>query len=115
MGDAMFYGSGAGKLPTASAVVADIVEIAKHPNKHIPIEWKQDKLELVDFKDFDHKFFVRTSASEDESSSIFGQVDFMTAEGVSNEIGFVTGIMSEAEFEKRSGQLSSVIQVIRVK
>ena len=66
LGDAMFYGSGAGKLPTASAVVADIVEIAKHPNKHIPIEWKQEKLELVDFKDFDHKFFVRTNASENE-------------------------------------------------
>ena len=95
--------------------MADVVEIAKHPDKHIPIEWKQEKLELVDFKDFDHKFFVRTSASEAEVSSIFGQVDFMTAEGVANEIGFVTGIMSEAEFEKRSGQLSSVIQMIRVK
>ena len=115
LGDAMFYGSGAGKLPTASAVVADVVEMAKHPHKHIPIEWKQEKLELVDFKDFDHKFFVRTSASVDEVNSIFGQVDFMTVEGVTNEIGFVTGVMSEAEFEKRSGQLSNMIQMIRVK
>ena len=96
-------------------MVADVVEIAKHPHKHIPIEWKQEKLELVDYKDFDHKFFVRTNASVDEVTSVFGQVDFMTVEGVSNEIGFVTAIMSEAEYEKRAAQLSNVIQMIRVK
>ena len=89
--------------------------IQKHPNKHIPIEWKPEKLELVDFKDFEHKFFVRTSASGDEVTDIFGQVDFMTVEGVANEIGFVTALMSEAEFEKRSARLSNVLQVIRVK
>ncbi|MBQ8280241.1 MAG: homoserine dehydrogenase [Roseburia sp.] len=115
LGDAMFYGSGAGKLPTASAVVADVVEMAKHMHKHIPIEWRQEKLELVDFKDFDHKFFVRTNASADEVTSIFGQVAFMTVEGVSNEIGFVTKVMSEAEFETRASQLSNMIQMIRVK
>ena len=115
LGDAMFYGSGAGKLPTASAVVADIVEMAKHLDKHIPIEWSQEKLELVDFKDFDHRFFVRTNASADEVNDIFGQVDFMTVEGVTNEMGFVTGVMPESEFETRAAQLSSVIQMIRVK
>ena len=39
LGDAMFYGSGAGKLPTASAVVADIVDIVKHTGKHVWIDW----------------------------------------------------------------------------
>ena len=38
LGDAMFYGSGAGKLPTASAVVADVVEMAKNLDKNIPVE-----------------------------------------------------------------------------
>ena len=115
LGDAMFYGSGAGKLPTASAVVADIVEMAKHMDKHIPIEWRPEKLELVDYKDFDHKFFVRTHASQTEVSETFGMVNFVTAEGANNEIGFVTGIMPESEFETRKSKLSDVIQVIRVK
>ena len=43
LGDAMFYGSGAGKLPTASAVVADVVEMAKNLDKNIPIEWSSKK------------------------------------------------------------------------
>ena len=43
LGDAMFYGSGAGKLPTASAVVADIVEIAKHLDENIPVDFTQIK------------------------------------------------------------------------
>ena len=41
LGDAMFYGSGAGKLPTASAVVADVVDCAKHLNKTVMIELEQ--------------------------------------------------------------------------
>lgn len=44
LGDAMFYGSGAGKLPTASAVVADVVEMAKNLGKNIPVEWSSKKL-----------------------------------------------------------------------
>lgn len=115
LGDAMFYGSGAGKLPTASAVVADIVEMAKHMNKHIEIEWRPEKLELVDFKDFDHRFFVRTNANVDEVCDIFGQVPCMTVEDAEGEIGFITDLMSEAEFEKRATRLPNVLQKIRVK
>ena len=40
LGDAMFYGSGAGKLPTASAVVADIVDMTKHKNTNIYFDFK---------------------------------------------------------------------------
>ena len=47
LGDAMFYGSGAGKLPTASAVVADVVEMAKNVDKNIPVEWSSKKLESI--------------------------------------------------------------------
>ena len=46
LGDAMFYGSGAGKLPTASAVVADVVDEAKHLNRNIMTMWKEEKLQL---------------------------------------------------------------------
>ena len=42
----MFYGSGAGKLPTASAVVGDIVEAAKNLDRSMMLTWTSDKLEL---------------------------------------------------------------------
>lgn len=48
LGDAMFYGSGAGKLPTASAVVADVVDMVKHQNTNIYIDWKSEKIELLE-------------------------------------------------------------------
>lgn len=115
LGDAMFYGSGAGMLPTASAVVADIVEMAKHMDKHIAIEWRAEKLELVDYKDFEHRFFVRTSASAAEISEAFGDVDYVSVEGVEGENGFLTSLMKESEFELKKEKLSNVIQVIRVK
>ena len=115
LGDAMFYGSGAGKLPTASAVVADVVEMAKHPHKHIPIEWKQEKLELVDYKKAENRFFVRTSAKAEEVKAVFGEVDFVSAEGITDEIGFVTEVITEADYEAKAAQLADVIQMIRVK
>ena len=114
LGDAMFYGSGAGKLPTASAVVADIVEMAKHMDKHIPIEWRREKLELIDYKDFDNRFFVRANESEEAVKEVFGEVEFVKAEDVTGEVGFVTSVMPESEFETRAAKLA-VIQKIRVK
>lgn len=43
LGDAMFYGSGAGKLPTASAVVADVIEAAKYPRQSMMTVWSEEK------------------------------------------------------------------------
>ena len=108
------FGSGAGKLPTASAVVADIVEMAKHMDKHIPIEWRREKLELIDYKDFDNRFFVRANESEEAVKKVFGEVEFVKAEDVTGEVGFVTSVMPESEFETRAAKLA-VIQKIRVK
>lgn len=56
LGDAMFYGSGAGKLPTASAVVADVVEMAKHLDQNIPVEWSKEELPLADYKKNEKSF-----------------------------------------------------------
>lgn len=115
LGDAMFYGSGAGKLPTASAVVADMVEIAKHIHTNIFVEWSSKKMELVDYRQETERFFVRTSADENAVQSVFGAVEFVKAEGVAGELGFVTGEMTEAEYEKKAEQLGGILQMIRVK
>ncbi len=114
LGDAMFYGSGAGKLPTASAVVADIVDMAKHLDTNIAVEWSSKKLELVDYRNVENCYFVRTSADEKRIEEVFGEVSYVTAEGVSGETGFVTARMSEADYENKAAELGSVLQMIRV-
>lgn len=104
LGDAMFYGSGAGKLPTASAVVADIVDMVKHQHTNIYIDWSQEKLEIVDYKDSVNAFFVRTSSDKAAVEAAFGNVEYV--ENVeAGEIGFVTGEMTEAEFEEKSAKI----------
>lgn len=112
LGDAMFYGSGAGKLPTASAVVADMVDIARHLDSHIKIAWSSKKLELAEFGKVENAFFVRTSAGKDEITQIFGNVDLIDA-GMDGETGFVTDAMTEDAFAEKSAKLN-VISVIRV-
>ena len=114
LGDAMFYGSGAGKLPTASAVVADIVDIAKHLNRNILIEWSSKKLELVDYKKAENVFFVRTTADKAKIESAFGNVEFVEVEGITGEIGFVTTSMKEDTFAAKAAELGNVLSVIRV-
>ena len=56
LGDAMFYGSGAGKLPTASAVVSDVVDEAKHLHRNIMTMWKSEKLTLQPIADTSKQF-----------------------------------------------------------
>ncbi len=114
LGDAMFYGSGAGKLPTASAVVADIVDIAKHLHKHILISWSSRKLDLVDYKQAESRFFVRTKKEKEEIQKAFGNVEFVEAEGISGETGFLTEVMAEEAFAQKASVLGDILQRIRV-
>lgn len=113
LGDAMFYGSGAGKLPTASAVVGDIVDMVKHMNTHIMLTWDAEPVKLADYKTNETRFFVRAKASKEEISNTFGAVDFVDIEELTDEIGFVTATMSEKEYEEKAGRLSGVLQMIR--
>ena len=114
LGDAMFYGSGAGKLPTASAVVADVVEMAKNLDKNIPIEWSSKKLELADYREWENRFFIRTTADKVAVERVFGTVTYVQAEGVTGELGFVTEKISESDCEKKEAELGNVLQKIRV-
>ncbi len=113
LGDAMFYGSGAGKLPTASAVVGDIVDMVKHIHTHIILNWDATPLTLADYKVNETRFFVRSKASKEEISRIFGSVEFVDIKTLADEIGFVTETMSESAYEEKAAQLSSVLQMIR--
>ncbi|MGN0484238.1 MAG: homoserine dehydrogenase [Lachnospiraceae bacterium] len=114
LGDAMFYGSGAGKLPTASAVVADIVDIAKHMHKNILIDWSSKKIDLVDYKEAEFASFVRTTADEAAVKAAFGEVEFVKADGVTGETAFITEPLTENDYEKKAAALGTILQRIRV-
>lgn len=113
LGDAMFYGSGAGSLPTASAVVADVVELAKHIGKHIELVWNPQKLEIADYKQQSCQFFVRTAADRDAVEKVFGAVEYIEVEEAAGENGFVTPVMKEEEYEEKAAKLGDVVQMIR--
>jgi homoserine dehydrogenase len=113
LGDGMFYGSGAGKLPTASAVVGDMVDMAKHIDKNIRIEWKQEKLELADAGQQINRFFVRTTATEAEIEETFDGVEYVSIE-LADEIGFITEPMKECDYVTCAKKLGEVVQMIRL-
>ena len=113
LGDGMFYGSGAGKLPTASAVVADMVDMAKHIDKNIYLRWDKEKMILADPMEQRYRYFVRAEDGMDAVKAAFGDVEVVDT-GVSGENGFVTGEMSEREYRQQAGKLSGVLQMIRM-
>ncbi len=118
IGDVMFYGSGAGKYPTAGAVVADVVDAAKHLKTNIMTIWSSKKLVLDDVKTSEKKFFVRVSgtASEklEEVKAVFGEVEVVTLEGYTDEFAVITKSMSETEFEAASAKINGMLTRIRI-
>lgn len=118
LGDAMFYGSGAGKLPTASAVVADIVEAAKNPGRSMMMSWDSEKLELEEKKNTKKRFFVRVSGNagtmEAELEQSFGKIAVVQLDGVEDEFGFLTEVMEEGQYESCAKQHSQILKMIRV-
>ena len=61
LGTTMLYGSGAGKLPTASAVLADMMEAAKHKNENVRFGWTAEKQAVTSHESEKHRYFVRLS------------------------------------------------------
>lgn len=118
--DAMFYGRGAGKLPTASAVVSDVVDEVKHMGKNIMQIWEPGKLELGSFDEWKHKFLVRIQSADiddvnmDDVKEAFGDVLYIKAPGVENETAFVTTPMEEGKFKEAIQKFSGVINTVRV-
>ena len=119
LGDAMFYGSGAGKLPTASAVVADVVDEARHLNRSIMAFWSSKKLELTDISNSSRKFFVRVKGTPETElakvQEVFGNVQPVVVADVDGEFGFVTEEMTEAEYKAKAENFGEVLGMIRVR
>ncbi len=118
IGDVMFYGSGAGKLPTASAVVADVVDAAKHFGKNIWTIWSSKKLELTDINQVEHRFFIRRKDSlrvKEEVAKLFGTVEEVINPEITGEYAFITSNVTEQELKEKINGLDDVLSVIRVR
>lgn len=116
VGDVCFYGRGAGKLPTASAVVADMVDCAKHVNRRKVFGWGPGEEDyVVDYKtQLEMPFYVRAKLSESEVVSMFNDVKFLSRKGQpSDEVAFITDSMTQAKLYEILGD-SKVLNVIKV-
>ena len=108
--DAMFYGRGAGKLPTASAVVADVIECAKNLRTTLNVEWSAEKAELADVSEAIGNYFVRLKEGSDVSA--FGNVPKIDA-GVPGEFAIITNKMTEASYNEKASRTEGIIKMIR--
>jgi homoserine dehydrogenase len=117
VGDVMFYGQGAGKLATASAVVSDVMDAAKHAGVNIITLWDSEKLDLVETKDAKNRFFVRAGGSCSENAAkvqaAFGTVEQVDA-GFEDEYAFITQEITEGQYEKAAQELGNIINKIRI-
>ena len=118
LGKSMLYGSGAGKLPTASAVVADIIAILKNIDKNIPFGWGDERQEVVDMSLTSHKYFVRFKGRDtgfiERCKKTFNDAKEVFLEG-KDEFALVTGMMQEKDFLEALNNQSGVIKYIRTK
>lgn len=124
LGDVMFYGQGAGKLPTAAAVVSDIVEAVRHKNITIGVYWSEEVQQLLDVEDVVVRKFVRIAYNNETAAqaavkAIFGDVKFVSGI-VDGEFAFVTTADTEKAVNEKVNRLlndesvSDVLSTIRM-
>lgn len=118
VGDVTFIGAGAGKLPTASAVVTDIVDCAKHQGRNIMTFWSQEKQELADLSKTERAFYVRIQGSKADCLAAVEKAlsvdSVIELEGVTDEFAVVTKAMAEGAFENAIATLDGVVNRIRI-
>lgn len=118
-GDVVFYGKGAGKLPTASAVVSDIVSAVKHTTTSRSLEWADSEQSFIrPFEQFTCGNYIRLLAKNPEETkaavkNAFGDVEYLTSKNkAENELAFVTGIMTERAAVDALDEISDGAEVL---
>ncbi len=114
-GDVVFYGKGAGKLPTASAVVADIVDSIKHIKSRKYLSWADsDNSSVLPFKKSVRAMYVRgvtddREAAYDKAAAVFGDIHRLSKDNApEGEIAFITEPLPYEEFESKLNELSEI-------
>jgi len=115
LGASMFYGSGAGKLPTASAVVGDMISAVRFGNDPEEIGWSSEKLEVHPASELSRKYFARFEGSRTEKKEVveesFGKVKWMVLEG-KDEFAILTGEMTGEAFDAAAEKVGGLRQKI---
>lgn len=123
IGDVVFYGKGAGKMPTASAVVADVIDCAKHMERKKFFGWQDSEPGYVaDYLDNVTSFYIRgttqnAAAAIARINSLFGDVQMLTRSNApEGEFAFATAPLSERELDEKlalieEAEIASVIRI----
>lgn len=119
-GDVVFYGKGAGKLPTASAVVADVVDCCKHLKTRKYLYWTDGNGDnIISYKESVSAMYIRANTTMEVAQDVFGCIDKIEkADAPSGEIAFITPQLSYGEILEKISALESkgakVISKIRI-
>ena len=115
VGDVVFYGRGAGKLPTASAVVADVIDCAQHIEKRKDFGWRSGTPDyVIDYNEIETAMFVRVKSQDREKAvkdieSAFGGVQFIEKKDACKcEIAFVTPVLKEGKINELLGSIGGI-------
>lgn len=113
MGDLMFYGAGAGKLPTASAVVADVVNAARNPKITEIAPYEPGKMTVSDHLKSTHSYFVRVKGTDANAVAESFKAKQIVDAGIADEFGLITAEWAENEFDALCENYP-VVSVIRL-
>ena len=123
VGDVMFYGRGAGKLPTASAVVADIIDAVKHMVARKYLSWAPaEEGYVADHLDDNVRMYVRVKADKcrdclkAKAEELFGEIQMLGRNGEpDDELAFITPFASEKTLSQQLSKLNgTVLSTIRI-
>ncbi len=114
VGDLMFYGRGAGSLPTASAVVSDVIAAARHKHLHVDVDWTAEKMEILSNDHMEVKALVRIAGGEAEQKkalALFKNGEIITIDEAKDEFAVITDIETEKTLSEKIEQLSKDMEV----
>lgn len=114
----LYYGRGAGKLPTASAVVGDVVECVKKLGTSIPAAWDETEKMLTENGSFRQRYLVRIKgnpeALQQKAEGAFGKVQAVQVPEAADEFAVLTEEMSEWEYQDAAAGFTEIISMIRL-
>lgn len=116
LGDTMYYGSGAGSLPTASAVVSDVVDAARHLEENVPMDWAPEKLEILNIDEVQVKALVRVAAenlekAKEQALEIFADGQIVDLLEDDDEFAILSGMETERSLKEKKVLLAEKMQV----
>lgn len=124
-GDVVFYGKGAGSMPTASAVVADIVDCCKHLKARKYLFWADSTNDnIIPYNESETAVYLRFSANNRDLTlskvqSLLGDVQVLSIENeTENELAITTAVLSVEKISNALAELEkdgvTVLSNIRI-